>query len=76
MRRFEDLEVWKRSSRLCVSVYKDPFLNLLIGAGRVGWFEQRYAARFGIAENDTLGQQRMAEQQAFYPLGIDVATEA
>jgi len=23
MRRFEDLEVWKRSSRLCVSVYKE-----------------------------------------------------
>ncbi len=23
MRRFEDLDVWKRSSRLCVSIYKE-----------------------------------------------------
>lgn len=51
--RFDDLEVWKRSSRLCVSIYK-----ILAGCNDYGFKDQITRSALSVPSNIAEGYER------------------
>ncbi|NOR71868.1 MAG: four helix bundle protein [Methylomarinum sp.] len=59
MRRFEDLDVWKRSSRLCVSVYKE-----LANCKDYGFKDQITRSSLSIPSNIAEGYERGTDKDS------------
>ena len=59
MRQFEDLDVWKRSSRLCVSVYKE-----LINCKNFGFKDQITRCSLSIPSNIAEGYERETDKDS------------
>jgi len=59
MRRFEDLEVWNRSSRLCVSVYKE-----LASCKDYGFKDQITRCSLSIPSNIAEGYERGTDKDS------------